>query len=119
MSKRKQTLRSRLTTLVIVAIFGAVTIATASSVLREMNQFGAGKRAEVYASANIFATAISEPVFQQDRAATLNALRAISYIPSIEYVRVDLPTEKTFVELGSATAVQNDSIKLFSENSSL
>ncbi|MFC2950685.1 ATP-binding protein [Marinicaulis aureus] len=119
MPKRKQTLRSRLTTLVIVAIFGAVAIATASSVLREMNQFGAGKRAELYASASIFATAISETVYTQDKMATLNALRAISYIPSIEYVRVNLSDEVTFVELGSATTIHNDGLKLFEENTAL
>ncbi|MAW82530.1 MAG: hybrid sensor histidine kinase/response regulator [Parvularcula sp.] len=120
MSKRKQTLRSRLTTLVTVAIFGAVAIATASSVMREMSQFGAGKRAELYASANIFATAISEPVYEKDKTATLNALRAISYIPSIEYVRVDLTGQSTtFVELGSATAVSNDGLRLFAENTAL
>ena len=119
MSKRKQTLRSRLTTLVIVAIFGAVAIATASSVMREMSQFGAGKRAELYASASIFATAISETVYAKDKTATLNALRAISYIPSIEYVRVNLPEDAIFVELGSATAVHNDGLKLFEENTAL
>ncbi|WP_375202238.1 ATP-binding protein [Hyphococcus sp.] len=119
MSKRKQTLRSRLTTLVIVAIFGAVAIATASSVMREMSQFGAGKRAELYASANIFATAISETVYEKDKAATLNSLRAISYIPSIEYVRVSLSEDVTFVELGSATTVRNDGVKLFEENTAL
>ncbi len=119
MPKRKQTLRSRLTTLVIVAIFGAVAIATASSVLREMNQFGAGKRAELYASANIFATAISETVYAKDKMGTLNALRAISYIPSIEYVRVNLSDEATFVELGSATTIHNDGLKIFEENTAL
>lgn len=119
MSKRKQTLRSRLTTLVIVAIVGAVATATASSVLREANQFGAGKRAELYASANIFATAISESVHEKNKTGALNALRAISYIPSIEYIRIDLPGDITFVELGSATSVRNDGLKLFAENSAL
>lgn len=119
MPKRKQTLRSRLTTLVIVAIFGAVAIATASSVWRETAQYGAGKRAELYASANIFATAISEPVFAEDKVATLNSLRAISYLPSVEYVRVDALDQELFVELGSATAIRRPVNSLIPENSPL
>ncbi len=119
MSRRNQTLRSRLTTLVIVAIFGAVAIATASSVWREIAQYGDGKRTELYASAHIFATAISEPVHLQDKAATLNALRAISYLPSIEYVRIDTLNEDLFVELGSATAVRRSGFGLIPDNSAL
>lgn len=119
MPRRKQTLRSRLTTLVIVAIFGAVAIATASSVWREIAQYGDGKRTELYASANIFATAISEPVYNSDKAGTLNALRAISYLPSVEYVRVNTLDENLFVELGSATAVRDSGFGLIPENSAL
>ncbi|WDI30034.1 ATP-binding protein [Hyphococcus flavus] len=108
MSQRSKSLRSRLTTLVVVAIFGAVAIATASSVWREMDQYGAGKRAELYASANVFSSAISEHVHNADKSATLNALRAISYIPTIEHVRVETPDGATFTELGSTTAVIED-----------
>lgn len=118
MSKQSKSLRSRLTTLVVVAIFGAVAVATASSVWRETVQYGASKRAELYASANVFASAISEPVHHRDKTSTLNALRAISYIHSIEYVRVDLLDASLFVELGSATAVvDEDKARMFPEYS--
>ncbi|WP_411816317.1 ATP-binding protein [Hyphococcus sp. DH-69] len=118
--RHSKSMRSRLTALVIIAIFGAVVIATASSVWRETAQFGAGKRAELYASANVFASAISEHVDNQDKSATLYSLRAISYIPTIEYVNVKTPDGETFVELGSATQiVDTSSISLFPENSPL
>lgn len=120
MSQRSKSLRSRLTTLVVVAIFGAVAIATASSVWREMAQYGDGKRAELYASANVFASAISEHVREADKAATLNALRAMSYIPTIEHVRVNEPDGALFVELGSTTAVLDDPYaNFFPEHSAL
>ncbi len=120
MSKRSKSLRSRLTALVVVAIFGAVAIATASSVWRETAQYGDGKRAELYASANVFASAISAHVRDGDKSSTLNALRAISYISSIEYVRVELLDDSLFVELGSATAVlQDEKTRLFPEHSAL
>lgn len=113
-------MRSRLTALVIVAIFGAVVIATASSVWRETAQYGAGKRAELLASANVFASAISEHVDNEDKSATLYSLRAISYIPTIEYVNVQTTDGKTFVELGSATQIINkSSFQFFPENSPL
>ncbi|WP_425409959.1 ATP-binding protein [Hyphococcus sp.] len=120
MTGQKKSLRSRLTTLVVVAIFGAVAIVTASSVWREMAQYGDAKRAELFASANVFASAISEHVNNKDKSSTLNALKAISYISSIEYVRVDGPDGAPFVELGSATAlVTDDDARLFPEHSAL
>ncbi len=119
MSKRTQTLRGRLTSLVIVAIFGAVVIATASSVWRETAQFGAGKRTELYASAHVLASAVSEPVSLKDKAATLNALRAVSYLPSIEHVRIDAENGAMFVELGSTDEFNSPATSLFQENSPL
>ncbi|WP_165793481.1 hybrid sensor histidine kinase/response regulator [Hyphococcus luteus] len=119
MSKRTQTLRGRLTSLVIVAIFGAVAIATASSVWRETAQFGAGKRAELDASAHIFASTIAEPVAMNDKAATLGALRAISYLPTIEHVRINREDGAVFVELGSTAEIRETGNGLFQENSPL
>ena len=119
MSKRTQTLRGRLTSLVIVAIFGAVAIATASSVWRETAQFGAGKRAELNASAHVFASAVAEPVFRKDKTAALNALRAISYLPGIEQVRIELGDGSMFVELGSAPDDRRAGDGFLAENSPL
>ncbi len=120
MSKRTQTLRGRLTTLVIVAIFGAVAIATASSVWRETAQFSAAKRAELNASAHIFATTVAEPVAMRDKEATLKALRAISFLPTIEHVRISGEDDAVFVELGSAAAASRKAEQgLFQENSPL
>lgn len=106
MATRPQSLRSRLTTLVIVAIFGAVTIVTASSIWRETAQYGVGKNAELNASAEVFASAISEYVETGDRQATLNTLRAITHLPTIEYVRVEDLNGALFVELGGALALK-------------
>ena len=118
MSKRAQTLRGRLTSLVIIAIFGAVAIATASSVWRETVQYGAGKRAELNASAHVFANAVAEPLHLDDKQSALNALRAISYLPSIKHVRIERADGAAFVELGGAEDARETS-RLLQENSSL
>jgi two-component system sensor histidine kinase BarA len=120
MSKRTKSLRGRLTSLVIVAIFGAVAIATLSSVWRETAQFSAGKRTELYASANVFASAVSGPVSDGDKAGALNALRAISFIPTIDYVRIETTDGALFAELGGErTVARSEWAGFFTENSPL
>jgi two-component system, NarL family, sensor histidine kinase BarA len=105
---RAKSLRSRLTSLVIAAIFGVVTIVTLSSIWREANQFGASKYAEFNASANVFASAISEHVNAGHRTETIKALGAISHIPSIDYVKVETSDGVLFAELGNAGALKEN-----------
>ncbi len=100
-------MRSRLTTLVIVAIFGAVTIVTISSVWREIAQDREGKHAELNATANVFASAIGSHVALENKQETLNALRGIARIPSTEYIRVDDSQGALFAELGSAVVIRD------------
>jgi len=113
-SAKTKTLRSRLTTLVVVAIFGAVAIVTMSSVWREIEQYGAGKTTELQGSAIVFASAVADHVRAQDRESALAALRAISRIPTIDYVRVENRDGSTFVELGGVVSLKNSSLKLAS-----
>ena len=108
LGKNKTSLRSRLTTLVIVAIFGAVTIVTVSSVWREITQYRQGKYAELSATANVFASAIGDHVAAKNRQQTLNALRGIARIPSTKYIRVDDSSGALFAELGSAVVIDNE-----------
>lgn len=107
LARKTKSVRSRLTTLVVTAIFGAVTIVTASSVWRESAQHNETKRAEMFATASVFASAISEYVKNGDKQETLQSLRAIANIPAVEYAVVELPDGQVFVEIGSALAIQN------------
>ncbi len=106
MLKTGSSLRSRLTALVIVAIFGVVSIVTISSVWREVTQYREGKLAELNATATVFASAISEHVASANRQETLHALRGVTRIPSTEYIRVDSANGELFAELGAAVALQ-------------
>jgi two-component system sensor histidine kinase BarA len=98
-------LRNQLTTLVIVAVFGAVVLATGSFALREVNQYSAERSRELHANAVIFAATISGPVRAGDERRTLEALRAIGDLPHINHIRVARPGEDVFVELGGAVAL--------------
>ncbi len=89
MKKRINSLRSRLTMLVIVAIFGTVAIVTLSSVMREVTHYGGGEHAELDATANILAMTVSGPMAAGDRPGTLGALNAIIDIETVKCVRIE------------------------------
>ncbi|MEE2690827.1 MAG: ATP-binding protein [Pseudomonadota bacterium] len=108
-------MRSRLTTLVVVSIFGAVGIVTASSVWREFAQYGTGKTTELQASAIVIASAVADELRAGDREAALNTLRPISHVPSIDYVRIDRADGSLFVEVGASVAVVGEQQALLPE----
>lgn len=107
-TERSATLRRRLTTLVIISIFGAVTIATASSVWRETAQFGEGRNADALASAQIFASALGAQINAGDQDAARKTLEAISHIPEITHIRIDTLDGDLFVEAGNAPPLEGN-----------
>ena len=106
MPPKNETLRSRLTTLVIVAIFGAVGIVTATSVWREIVQYGATKTAELSATARVFSAAIAPAVARRDAAPAHAALEAVSRMPDMDRVWVELADGEVLLALGRAPAVE-------------
>ncbi|GJL94575.1 MAG: histidine kinase [Hyphococcus sp.] len=100
MKKRNKSLRSRLTSLVVVAIFGAVTIVTASSVWRETTEYHDNQKADLSTEANIFAAAISEYVEAGDKEATKTALQRIANLSSTAFVKVETLPGEMFTQLG-------------------
>ena len=86
----------------VVAILGAVVVATGSSLWREYRQFSTDQKAQLEASASIFAATIADPMSVQDRQKVLESLRAIRRLPSIDYVRVISNDGAIFAELGDA-----------------
>ena len=119
MAERTQSLRSRFTTLVVVAIFGAVTIVTFSSIWREMNQYNTVQDAELYATASVFASAIAEHVAADRNQEALTALRAIKDIPTIDYIRVEKSEGELFTELGSVVSLKQTRVASSSASRSL
>lgn len=108
--RRTQSLRDKLTTLVVVAIFGAVAVVTASSVWREIIRYGASRTVELEVSANVIAAAIADHVRSNDRDATLFDLRAIASAPTIDYILVETAGGKHFLEYGDESASTSSEI---------
>lgn len=100
MSENRKTLRSRLTTLVVVAIFGAVGIVTATSVWREIAQYNAGKRSELGATAQVFAAAIAGHVQTGNMQAAREALAEMSRLPAVDHAHLEFPGGETLLEAG-------------------
>ncbi len=100
--KPTKSLRSQLTALVIVAIFGTVAIVAASSVWREATQYRDKEFAEHQATAKIVAAAISEHVAAGDKPGTISTLTDVADIATIEYIQVELINGDAFVERGGA-----------------
>jgi hypothetical protein len=103
---RRFSLREQLTILVIVAVFGAVFLATSLFAAREVSQYGDERFRELHANAVVFAATIAAPVRERDERRTLEALRAISGLPHIRHIRVDFLDGEGFVELGDTVAIQ-------------
>lgn len=102
MTDRRTSLRSQLTSLVVIAVFGAVALTTASYVWREVSQFGETRTHELQSSAAVFSATISGAVAANDRRSAFEALRAIDRMPSLNHVRVVRADGSVFVEFGDA-----------------
>ncbi|MBY0422766.1 MAG: HAMP domain-containing protein, partial [Parvularculaceae bacterium] len=100
-------MRSRLTTFVVVAIFGAVGIVALGSLNREVATYSESKTVELQGQAAVFATAISKYVRAGDVAATLETLRAIKNIRGLQYVEVKRLDGAKFAELGKIVYVHD------------
>lgn len=94
-----------MTSLIVIAVFGAVALATTSFVWREAAQFGEQRTRELRSNAAVFAASISGAVASNDRRAAYEALRAVNYMPGVMLVRVKDADGAVFVEFGDAVAL--------------
>ena len=102
MAHAKTSLRNQLTSLVVIAVFGAVALATGSFVWREVGQYGAERTRELQANAAFFAATISDAVAAGDQRRTMEALKAAGEMPQLNHLRVERADGVVFVELGDA-----------------
>ncbi len=111
-ARPKESLRGRLTLLVVVAILGAVVVASGSSVWREMRQFRVDEAAKLNTTAALFATALAEPVNARNASLTNDAIAAAGRLPRIVFVRVEdvdgrVLAERTVGQMPQASAQSN------------
>ncbi len=105
MADRRTSIRGQLTSLIVTAIFGAVLLATGISVSRDVVRYAEERTQELETGAAIFAAAISAPVAAENPRQTLEVLRAINSMPTLNYIRVQRLDDSIFVELGDAVAL--------------
>ena len=76
-------IRTKLLTLIIVSTLAATSILTGVSVYRDAIRFTEGKRAEIEATAKVFASATADAVRANSQGEALKVLRAVAKIPGI------------------------------------
>lgn len=105
MSKPETSLRSRLTTLVVIAIFGAVIIATASSIWREIVQYNASKQTELTTLAVALASSVAEALENGDAETAQTTLEnSIMLIPSVRSMRIEDNAGEVFAQSSAERA---------------
>ena len=102
----QNSMKAKLTTLVVISILGAVIIITAVSVGREISQFSKSKSKELDGYANVISSLIAKDVRysndQQKLLAAQNALReTIEQVPTIKYLAVEDPQGNIITESGT------------------
>lgn len=107
MGVSRTSLGAQLTSLIFVAVFGAVTLAAGAFAFRDVSRYSAEKTLELKASAAMFAATISNAVADGDQRAAYDALRAIERMPGLSHVRVSVPDGSLFVELGDAVTLSS------------
>jgi two-component system sensor histidine kinase BarA len=99
---------ARMTGVVVFAVTVTILIATAASVWREINLYSESKRAELEATASVFASTSAEALRAGDRTSAYNTLRAVALIPGARYARIVDTDRRIFAELGAGTVLNRD-----------
>ena len=96
--------------LVAVAVFGAVTIVTSSSIWRETAQYRADEYVELVASARVYAAAVAPAVSTQDRDLLNSSLSEIADIPSVIYLAVKTDDGRMLGEIGNREVAEDRAV---------
>jgi len=110
--KNKQSIGHKISLLVLTAVFASVLSATGFFLQRQSTSALDERSRQLTVVANVFAAVVSSYVKNNDRALSLNALRAISKIPTIPYAVVTRNDGTVLAELGTAIILARDDQKL-------
>ncbi|OYU48426.1 MAG: hybrid sensor histidine kinase/response regulator [Rhizobiales bacterium PAR1] len=98
-------IRAKLLTLIIVSTLAATSILTGVSVYRDAIRFTEGKRAEIEATAKVFASATADAVRANSQGEALKVLRAVAKIPGILNASIHLPNGRIFAMMGEGVVL--------------
>lgn len=100
-----RSIRRKLALLVLVAIGITTSITIGFTAWREAVRYADQRRAELTATAHLFAATVADSLSVMDEQATLRTLRAISRMPQIRYVGVHDRFERVFAEMGTGISL--------------
>ena len=98
-------IRAKLLTLIIVSTLAATSILTGVSVYRDAIRFTEGKRAEIEATAKVFASATADAVRANSQGEALKVLRAVAKMPGILNASIYLPNGRIFAMMGEGVVL--------------
>jgi len=121
--RNQRSMRAKLTTLVVISIFGAVLIITGMSVAREIAQYGDAKSIELTAYSKVIATSVAPEVAQSEASQSWNLLStnlnsAITEVSSLTYIRVEDMQGKLLIDTGTLRHTSKHNID-FSDETTL
>ncbi|MCA0400087.1 MAG: response regulator [Proteobacteria bacterium] len=103
-------IRTKLLALVILSAVTSALIVAGISVWRDAQAFTQGKRAEIEATASIFASAVAEAIETRKRGDALRVLRAIARIPGVLSASIALVDGQVFAEMGDPILLHQESV---------
>ncbi len=99
-------IRFRLTATIGLVIIASVLTISTLSIWREFSRQIETKKAYIEASANGIAASISSPLFENNKADVLRALRGVRNIPNLEYSEVITSTGAKFTSIGAGASLR-------------
>ncbi|MCZ8186980.1 MAG: ATP-binding protein [Beijerinckiaceae bacterium] len=102
-------IRARLLLLILVSTLTATVIVTGLSVTREAGNYRETRRAEIEATAHVFASLAADAVTARDQGQALRVLRAIARIPGLQSATLLDGQGRIIASLGDAVLLVRDS----------
>lgn len=92
---------------VLIPLLLALALVTGASAWRETIRYSEAKKAELTATARVFASAVADSLKSGDRTGALLSMRAIAEIPHISFVEVLDKSGRSFANMGSGVVLSS------------
>ncbi|WP_284178104.1 ATP-binding protein [Rhabdaerophilum sp. SD176] len=102
-------IRARLLLLILVSTLTATIIVTGLSVMREAGNYRETRKAEIEATAHVFASVAADAVMARDQGQALRVLRSIARIPGLQSATLLDNQGRIIASLGDAVLLVRDS----------
>jgi EAL domain-containing protein (putative c-di-GMP-specific phosphodiesterase class I)/signal transduction histidine kinase/CheY-like chemotaxis protein len=107
-NRRGRSIAGKLQALVLAAVVAATVTVGGLSLWTELGRYADAKRESLLSTAQVFASVVSRPAVDGDRAAINRTLRAVAQMPDIAYARVEDARGALLAEIGAGLRLQSD-----------